>query len=191
MPDAIFPSAKIAKIRGSTNQKEMTAKDILSIHHPQAQELPETKIESDMPVLEIIPRLLDAGGRELAVMEDGENVGIIDQSSLLEGIGRMIAPRDDCSVITVECAPEDYSASVLAHAIEDTDAHLVDLFSVPGDNGMLKVTMRVRHTDPSAAVRSLERYDYHVVEAHAGGNVIQSMEIATERLLSLQALMNV
>lgn len=169
----------------------MTAKDILSIRKLEESKMPISKIEADMPILDVIPRLLDSKKRELTVMEEGEFLGIIDESSLLEGIGRMIAPRDDCSVIIVECSPQDYSASVLAHAIEDSDAHLVDLLTVPGENGQLKVTLRVRHSDPTAAVRSLERYDFHVVEAHSSGDTIQSMEIATERLLSLQALMNV
>lgn len=169
----------------------MTAKDILSIERREREYLPIGKIHSDMPLLDIIPRLLDSDTRELTVVEEGENIGIIDQTSLLEGIGRMIAPRDDCSVITVECNPEDYSASSLAHAVEDSDAHLVDLLTAPGENGHMLVTLRVRHSDPTAAVRSLERYDYHVLEAHSSGDDFQRMEIATERLLSLQALMNV
>lgn len=169
----------------------MTAKDILSIRKPEEGKMPNPKIDSDMPLLNIIPRLLDSKKRELTVVEEGEKIGIIDESSLLEGIGRMIAARDDCSVITIECAPEDYCASVLAHAIEDSDAHLVDLLSAPGENGHIRVTLRVRHSDPTAAVRSLERYDFHVIDAHSSGDTIQSMEIATERLLALQALMNV
>lgn len=169
----------------------MTAKDILSIRKPEEGKMPNSKIDSDMPLLNIIPRLLDSKKRELTVVEEGEKIGIIDESSLLEGIGRMIAARDDCSVITIECAPEDYCASVLAHAIEDSDAHLVDLLSAPGENGHIRVTLRVRHSDPTAAVRSLERYDFHVIDAHSSGDTIQSMEIATERLLALQALMNV
>lgn len=169
----------------------MTAKDILSIKRKGNSTLPAVKVDSEMPLLDIIPRVIDAKDREVAVMEEGEPIGIIDQTSLLEGIARMIAARDDCSVITVECPVQDYSASVLAHAIEDTDAHLVDLITAPGDNGLINVTLRVRHSDPTAAIRSLERYDFHVVEAHSSGDTIQSMEIATERLLSLQALMNV
>lgn len=144
-----------------------------------------------MPLFDVIPRLLDDKKRELTVMEEGEPLGIIDQTSLLEGIGRMIAARDDCSVITVECDPQNYSASSLAHAVEDSDAHLVDLISAPGENGLITVTLRVRHSDPTAAVRSLERYDYHVIEAHSSGDNFQNLEIATERLLALQALMNV
>lgn len=169
----------------------MTAKDILSINRHENATFPHSKIDSDMPVLDIIPRLLDSERHELAVMEEGETMGVIDETSLLEGIGRMIAARDDCSVISVECEPQDYSASAIAHAIEDSDAHLVDLLTAPGENGKMLVTLRVRHSDPTAAVRSLERYGYRVVEAHSAGNDFQRMEIATERLLSLQALMNV
>lgn len=169
----------------------MTAKDILAIKILDTDSIPDVKVDSDMPLFDIIPRLLDSNSHELAVMEEGELLGIINETSLLEGIGRMIAARDDCSVITVECDPRDYSASALAHAVEDSDAHLVDLLTAPGENGLITVTLRVRHSDPTAAVRSLERYDYHVVEAHSSGDDFQSMEIATERLLSLQALMNV
>ena len=169
----------------------MTAKDILSYRVSEDREVPTMAIDSEMPLLDVIPHLLESDTRELSVTNEGERIGIIDQESLLEGIGRMIAPRDDCSVITIECAPQDYSASTIAHAVEDTDAHLVDLFSSPSGNGKIKVTLRVRHSDPTAAIRSLERYDYHVVESHGAGDSMQSMEIATERLLSLQALMNV
>lgn len=170
----------------------MTAKDIISLQKQINPITSTDKVEADMAILDIIPRLLDSKNRELSVVDyDGNSLGIINQTSLLEGIGRMLAARDDCSIITVECAPEDYSASVLAHAVEDSDAHLVDLFSSPAPNGRITVTLRVRHSDPTAAVRSLERYGYNVLEAHGSTNTIQSIEIATERLLALQALMNV
>ena len=169
----------------------MIAKDILSLRVIDPSMFPATRVDADMPLLDVIPRLLDDSKRELTVVSEGEPLGIIDQSSLLEGIGRMIAARDDCSVITLECAPQDYAASNIAHAVENSDAHLVDLFSSPTDNGNLSVTLRVRHSDPSAAVRSLERFGYHVVEAHGTSDSVQSMEIATERLLALQVLMNV
>lgn len=169
----------------------MRARDILSVRGNFNGTYPNTKIDSDMPLIEVIPKLLDSQKHELTVMEEGEALGIIDETSLLEGLGRMIAARDDCSVITIECDPQDYSASLIAHAVEDTDAHLVDLFSVPAENGKILVTLRVRHSDPTSAVRSLERYDFNVVETHGSSSSMQSMEIATERLLALQALMNV
>lgn len=143
-----------------------------------------------MPLLEVLPHLLDAPGRLLGVSNhDGEPLGVIDQISLLEGLGRLIAPRDDSSVLVVECAPHDYSASLLARAVEDVDAHLVDLISHPAAGGMLHVTLRVRTTDPTQAAMSLERYGYRVLESTHGSEI--GSAILAERLASLQALMNV
>lgn len=169
----------------------MTAKDILSIQGLTPINPGNPEVDAEMSVIDVIPRLLDSPQRVLTVTNEGQPIGVIDQTSLLEGIGRMIAPRDDCSIITAECRAEDFCASVISHAVEDTDAHLVDMISSPADNGKIRVLLRVRHSDPSAAARSLERYDYEVLETHSSGADIQSLEIATERLLALQALMNV
>lgn len=167
----------------------MTAKEaispVLGMSNPEG--LPQ--VEGEMPLLEVLPRLLDSPVRRLEVTGSGEKMGIIDESSYLDALGRMIAARDDSSVITVECAPGDYSASRLSHAVEDTDAHLVDLLTAPGSDGNLIVTLRVRSTDPSAAVGSLERYGYHVVEAH--GDWYSQDDAMMERLLGLKALMDV
>ena len=168
----------------------MTARDALSpMMIPAGETAGLRTVDGDMPLVDVLPRLLDTGSHTLAVTDGGVTLGVITETSLLEGLGRMIAPRDDSSVIIVECRPEDYSASMLAHAVENVDSHLVDLWSVPAPDGMLRVTLRVRSCDPSAAVRSLERYDFRVVEA--SGAMMRDAEIATERLLALQTLLNV
>lgn len=166
----------------------MTAKDILSSDISNAA-TPLRSVDSGMPVLEVLPRLLDTPRRMLGVTDREGQLGVIDQTSLLEGLGRMIAPRDDSSEIHVECTPAEYSASSLAHAIEDTDAHLVDLLTRPSDDGMINVTLRVRHTDPTAAVHSLERYGYKVVSAR--GASYNGATLAAERLLELQTFLNI
>ena len=169
----------------------MTAREILSTGKTVAESRPVRCIEADMPLLEVLPRLLDTPRHEVGVSEDGVSLGVIDQTSLLEGLGRMIAPRDDCSVITIECSPEEYSASSLARAVEDSDTHLVDLLTAPDEEGRLKVTLRVRNSDPTSTVRSLERYDYHVVEAHGAGSTLRDAGVAAERIMALQMLLNV
>lgn len=183
-------------INSFTNTKSkrdsiMTAREILSPGKTVAMRKPQRIIDADMPVIEVLPRLLESPMHEVGVSDGDVSLGVIDQGSMLEGLGRMIAARDDCSVITVECRPEDYSASLLAHAVEDSDAHLVDLFSTPTEDGNVRVTLRVRHNDPSAAVHNLERYDFHVVDAYGANGSDRSVEIAMDRLLSLQTLLNV
>lgn len=169
----------------------MIAKDIISINNSHNLSMPAKSVNAYLPVIDVLPRLLDSPGHVLTVEDEGNFLGIIDETSLLEGLGRTIASRDDSSIITLECNPEDYSASVISHAIEDTDAHLTDILTFPAENGLIRVTLRVRNNNPEAAVRSLERYGYNVIEAYGADTGMQTMEIATERLLSLQALMNV
>ena len=147
------------------------------------------RVSPDMPLLEVLPHLLDAPGRVLDVGEGEETLGRIDEVSLLEGLGRLIAPRDDSSVLVVERAPHDYSASAIAHAVEDVDAHLVDLISHPASEGLLHVTLRIRATDATRAAMNLERYGYRVIESQRSADVDNA--ILAERLASLQALMNV
>lgn len=88
------------------------------------------------------------------------------RSLLLE---RLFPSRDDSSVLLVTCRPSDYSASVIARAVEDCDAHLLNL-SVTSDttpDGYAVVFIRVSHRDPSSVARSLERYGYEVVSMHS------------------------
>lgn len=167
----------------------MTAKDILSHNNPDLLSTPAKSVDSDMPLFDVLPRLLDSPQRVLGVTDGDRRLGIIDSDSMLEGLGSLIAARDDSSEISLECSPAEYSASSIARAVEDTDAHLVDLLTRPGDDGMIRVTMRIRHNDPSAAVHSLERYGYNVTEAHGKAN--GDISLAAERLLELRALLNV
>ncbi len=100
-----------------------------------------------------------------------------------------LIPRDDCSLVRLQCMPADYSASILTHACEDVGVPVVDLLTSPLDGSTISVTLRLRCEDPSPAVHNLERYGYEVTEAE--GNSYADATIAYERLLELQTLLNV
>ncbi len=73
----------------------------------------------------------------------------------------------DSSMITVMCDPMQYSASTIARAIEDCDAHLLNL-NVTADSepgGRMAVELRIDHRNPARAIHSLERYGYEVAGA--------------------------
>lgn len=168
----------------------MTAKDIMTPAYLGSKESPQRSVDSEMPLTEVLPRLLDAPGRRLGVYDSSmQPLGEIDSTSMLEALGRLIAPRDDSSIVVVRCKPAEYSASRLAHAVEDADAHLVDLWSSPASAGEIEVTMRVRLGDPSPVVMSLERYGYEVVSSFGNYNELQVL--SADRLLELQTLLNI
>lgn len=171
-------------------RNKMTAKDIMSVmtHTDDMQSIPS--VEAAMPVVDVLPRLLDSPQHRLAVSDiNGEKIGIIDSDSLLEGLGTIIVPRDDSSLVTLECSPSDYSASHIARAVEDADTHLVDLWSAPAPEGHIRVMLRVRTLDPTSVAHSLSRYGYEVVETSSESNV--DVLVAAERLLQLQTILNV
>lgn len=167
----------------------MNAKEAISRFSTTPADSLQHRVAASTPLLGVLPLLLDSPRRELAVEEEGALLGVIDQASLLESLGHLISARDDSSVLVVECPAADYSASIIAHAVEDADVHLVDLLSSPADNDRIRVTLRVRCADPSAVSRSLERHGYDVIESCASNSA--DSDIAAERLLSLQVLMNV
>ena len=62
----------------------------------------------------------------------------------------------------------DYSASRIARAVEDCDAHLLNLnITSDGENfdNRIIAELRVSHRNPESVGRSLERYGYEVVDA--------------------------
>lgn len=110
-----------------------------------------------------------------------KNIDLSTQTSII--------PRDDCSLIKLQCRHDDYSAAILTHACEDVGAPVVDLMTCPADGSLISVTLRVRCDDPSSAVGNLERYGYEVLEAD--GNNYTGTMVAAERLLELQTMLNV
>lgn len=167
----------------------MKARDVISPRSAKAGCLPHKTVPAEMAMVDLLPRLLDTPDRRLGVADGKEMIGIIDELSLLEGLNRLIAPRDDSSTIMISTSPMAYSASQIALAVEDANVHLVDLWTSPGEGEQLSVTVRVRTTDPSGVISSLERYGYDVVEAVSEEN--RDLDTAMERLLSLNALLRV
>lgn len=136
--------------------------------------------------------LLDTPERKLGVHDGDRCLGVITTDSMLEALSRLIVARDDSSTIVAECHTSHYSASEIARAVEDADAHLVDLLTSPSSHGHILITLRINHADPSAAIRSLERYGYTTLEAQsAHGAPTNAGALAAERIASLNMLLNV
>lgn len=93
---------------------------------------------------------------------------------------RLLPERNDCSELTVTCHPADYSASALARAVEDCDAHLLNLnlTSDTTPEGEAVVELRVGLLDASGVARSLERHGYTVTSMRSP---IESSDEATAR----------
>lgn len=101
-------------------------------------------------------------------------------------LDRLFPPREESSRLLVSCLPSDYSASRIARAVEDADAHLINL-NVTTDGERLDnrvvVELRVSHRSPLAVARSLERYGYEVADVEHDALADDTM--ASDRLNEL------
>lgn len=107
---------------------------------------------------------------------------------LTVGINRLFPPVEESSTLLVACSRRDYSASRIARAVEDCDAHLLNL-NVTADSdydpsNRLIVELRVNHRNPAAIARSIERYGYEVVDFETDAPN-EDDEIARRRLEEL------
>ncbi len=74
-------------------------------------------------------------------------------------------PYDESCRLLIGCSHSDYSASRIAHAVEDANAQLLNLnvTSLEVDGCQIIVALRINHRNPELVARSLERYGYNVI----------------------------
>lgn len=110
----------------------------------------------------------------------------------------LFPPVEHWSRLLVSCRRRDYSASALARAVEDCDAHLLNLNVTSGhrpaapaygydgdfmaDADRVTVDIRVDLRDISALSRSLLRYGFEIIGAD-GSDVHPDDSSALENLL--------
>lgn len=95
----------------------------------------------------------------------------------------LFPPVADASTIVLECNAQDYSASVIARAVEDCDAHVINLnvLATAAAYGGVQVALRIDHRDPSPVVRSLRRFGYEAVDIEAPEGYDTDEETARSR----------
>lgn len=84
-------------------------------------------------------------------------------------LDRLFPPVEESSTILLACRRGDFSASRIARAVEDCDAHLINLnVTTDGESyadNRIVAELRVTHRNPESVSRSLERYGYEVISA--------------------------
>lgn len=85
-------------------------------------------------------------------------------------VDELYPAHEGSSHLLLGCRRDDYSASRIARAVEDCDAHLLNLNVMSdADNAYdLLVDIRVNRLSGEAIARSLERYGYDVIDFSPG-----------------------
>lgn len=94
----------------------------------------------------------------------------------------------DWSRLLIGCRRQEYCASLIARAVEDCDAHILDLHVatpgaitgdaaadiVPDEDFPVQVVLKVSHRNSDGIGRSLERYGFTVLDRTSSESADQS-----------------
>lgn len=92
---------------------------------------------------------------------------LLPKDIIIPEINVLFPEIEDQSHLLVSCRRADYSASLIARAVEDCNAQLLNLnvTTLPSDASDVIVSLRINHRNPAPVVRSLQRYGYEVMNA--------------------------
>lgn len=125
-------------------------------------------MSASSPVSLLLERMA-AGETVIPIVDDVSSemyIGAANRESAMRMAASLFPQLDDYTELTVVCPSGEYSASAIAHAVEDADAHLLNLNVVAGTqpNSPTTVILRVNHSRGDSVARSLARYGYDTVE---------------------------
>ena len=98
----------------------------------------------------------------LPVTEGGRLVGIVTETDVLDLFVRAMGAGEPSSRIDVVLKEPSASLAEVVHAIEDVEAVISSVVTLPGHAGCPEVVVRVKTINPGPAIRRLEARGYTV-----------------------------
>lgn len=90
-------------------------------------------------------------------------LGSILLPALVRRFNLLTAAGQPGAILVLSLAPQDYSPTILSRIIEENNAKMISLYTVPDQNGReLMVTIKVNTLETSSIIRTFDRYGYSV-----------------------------
>lgn len=149
----------------------MTAKDIISPKllalKPAELAVATPKVAASASLAVVLHKMLDTASA-VGVVDDATDkaIGTIDAEGIVASMAQMFPVVDESCELIVECDSHNYSASVVARAVEDCNAHILNLnvMERTTSDKRIAIALRINHSHGEAVARSLARYGYDVVD---------------------------
>ncbi|MDR0995828.1 MAG: CBS domain-containing protein [Tannerella sp.] len=113
---------------------------------------------------EIVAKMAHYGLSLLPVVTaKGKFTGVITREGMFDELAAWAHAEGGGSVLVLEMQTRDYALSDIARILEANNAHLLSLLSKTDASGKLKLLLKIDLDDALPAVRSFERFNYHVL----------------------------
>lgn len=168
----------------------MTAKDAINPSIAPPTDNADVTVAASMPLGALSDLMAERHIGIVAVRDDrpdGDIIGYADTNSMLALYARLFPQLQESTELTVLIPASQYSASAIAHAVEDADAHLLNLNVVAGTTPDSPTTaeIRVNHSRGESVARSLQRYGYEVTQMAMSGEIDSISDTTASRARAL------
>lgn len=96
----------------------------------------------------------------------GKYVGYLSPLELTHDLGRQLTFSEAGSVVVLNVGIRDYQLSQLSQIVESDDARITGMLIKNNGIDFIRVALKINRRDISRILKSLERYDYEVVEVY-------------------------
>ena len=122
-------------------------------------------VNPEVPILEVL-RLM--GNEKLSflpvVSSDGTYLGGITLEVLTTKLAELTNAIGNGALIALEINQQDYLLSEIVRVVESNNAKILSLFTYPVEStAKLTVLMKINLEDASIVLRSLERFNFHIL----------------------------
>lgn len=140
------------------------------------------------PIINNLLTILNAKDEIMSFLASATGLDTESSQGRLEAL---MPSGSECSELLVAVSPGDYSASHVARAVEDCDAHLLNLNVTGARTGAGEPVVHLRISGASArsVVASVERHGHRVI-AYTGGSLARDDEENRRRVAELLHLIN-
>jgi acetoin utilization protein AcuB len=149
-----------ADIYDLNNPDEPVGNHNLSLHKPYVRE-----DQHIYEVIEVLSRL------ELTLVPvlnyENQYLGVITQEELTQQFAQLSAMKQPGGIIELEMFERDYSLAEISQIVEGNNARILSLYVASnGEQGKIRVTLKINLTDMTSVMQTLERYNYSIVASH-------------------------
>ena len=142
-------------------------------------------IREQTHLFDALDRMVQSESDILPVISaEGKYLGSVSTRILLQQLALVCDASIPGAVILLEMRPHDYVLSELARLAEENNTHIINVLTYPDTStGMLRVLLKVDQEDATYLLRSLERFNYHIIADYHRQNL--SDEQMKQRLAEL------
>jgi acetoin utilization protein AcuB len=131
-------------------------------------EMVELKIDSNLPILELIKVFSQTAFDLLPVFDTtGLFLGVIEKKEANEMFIGALALNDNGGILEINLHNKEYSLTEISKIVEYEYAKIISLFLSSDSQNQMHLTLKLDIAQISGVVNSLERYGYDVVSYFA------------------------